>query len=467
MTHGGGAGVAQTMSHSKSAPALASSASRTTFAPGTKGPPPAAMPPSSSSSSSNIITTTHPPPTKAPPPSFTFTSAPEGYNQAPTFPQMDRGSTSSNGLFLGSTLTLTAAGPGSYKGIDALYPLLAKSPSKTRLQTTNRRHRDLRPLVGSMAALSLNGADRLLYEDGPDMNNYDLSHMNSFNAAISNKGFGTSVFKSEQGRFPPSRTEGAGVVLGVGLHEARKYHFRVPSAGGGGGGSPRREDKLDKERKTRREERKKLLDLAERLAHEKRDRNFAKEREREAAATMTTTAAAGSPTSRDGATSPGGRPVTPAFDGILDWAEVDTRASARQLTMDPKTAMPPPAQFKMFSSWKDDMPDIAFLEEEGLQVRPWTDRHRHAHARSATKSSQKSTTGGGGQVTVKFDNFPKEDRREETVVFGNHDPPKFASLRTGGIEAYLEVLREAKAGSKEVQSLDGFKAPNTKSMRFY
>lgn len=197
------------MSHSSSVPVIPTTA----LAP----PPTRTLPPRPSTTAEGVVLARST--TQKEKYGHSFTGAPEGFNQACSFQKMNRDSNSSNGFFLGSPFSLTQAGPGSYPNLDRS-TLIPPGPSKTRAATLARRLRDCRPLTGPAATLSLHGADRLLYEPGPE--SYDLAGGGCFGGALAKRNYLDSAFASEQGRFPPTRVLGSGLERTQGVHEPRK-----------------------------------------------------------------------------------------------------------------------------------------------------------------------------------------------------------------------------------------------------
>jgi len=421
-----------------------------------------------------------------------FTSAPEGYNQAPVFPKMLRDSNSSNGLFLGSPFSMTEAGPGSYPGIDKS-TCLTPGPSKTRVQTVNRRPRDCRPLGGSAATLSLHGADRLFLEEGPGPGKIPSS---SFALAQEKNGFCSSVFASEQARFVPVRESGKGLLRTFGMHEKRKYKRVLPARNPHLG-----EDGLkveDERTKTRNRriallvEQKKMA-VVRKAAKEEKKLKKQKEQERLSELANQLTAADFPPgmkykarSSKSGRSSPGqsGRAsppnaalmatatVIPPFDGIIDWDQSnEVEPIEKQL--------PPPAQFKNFDGWKAGLVPLNF--DYGSFVRPWTTsvgHHRHHQSKLHTSGSSHSVRFGGsvtGSITSKermgFSRGGNDDG-SMTADITNTDTVRFKEKRKMVYPWMKDMFKETiskddKQDIGVVEKLDSFKAPNTTLSRFY
>lgn len=123
---------------------------------------------------------------------MSFTSGPDGWNRSTCFSKSNR---------FGDPAT-------HYPGIGDYDPppssLLQPNPSKTRLSNLCRRGRDTAPKTGSSAMASLNGIDTLMPDPGPDCGSYEVN-VSSFDNALRNSGSASSIFKSNRGRFLPTR----------------------------------------------------------------------------------------------------------------------------------------------------------------------------------------------------------------------------------------------------------------------
>jgi hypothetical protein len=385
---------------------------------------------------------------------------------------------------------MTQAGPGSYPGIDKS-TLVKKGPSKTREKTLNRRLRDCRPLTGPAATLSLHGADRLLYEHGPE--SYDLGRLGCFENAKALKNFGSAVFNSQTGRFPPTRVLGSGMEKLHGDHEDKKYHRTIPKKGFHEDGIH-----VDDERAKIRAARQALLAKAAAASKEKKERAAAAHTAGEDESHHSHSNAShhsmvhGDGGGGDGRISPtfGARAATPVqmpFDGTIDW---DRTVS---LPEKDATAPPPPAQFKNFAGWRDNLKPLVFDGGMGhIAVRPWTNTHMvgGGGGRSgAGISSQGSANGsvrfspvaqdmssynkpmtGMGDGTGEREVFTagtfggRDTALEETVRFKEKKQMLYPWMK----EMYKEVIsKDVVEDMGDVAGLDTFKPPNTKSMRFY
>ena len=420
-----------------------------------------------------------------------FTGAPEGFNQAPRFPRMERDSNSSNGLFLGSPFSMTEAGPGSYPGIDKS-TCLTKGPSKTRIKTFNRRPRDCRPLGGSAATLSLHGADRLFLEESPGPGKIPAS---SFALAQEKKGFCSSVFASEQARFVPVRETGQGLLRTFGMHEKRKYKRVLPPKNSLlGEDGLKVEDERTKTRnrriallaeqktmatlrKTAKMEKKlKIQQELERLEEMKNQLTPAdfppdtiyKVKQKSGRSSPAQTGRASPPNAALMATA---TIITP-FEGTIDFDQCN---EVKQIQSD----MPPAAQFKDFSGWKVGLQPLNF--DYGSFVRPWTTSHGgggHLHHQKPHTSGSSHSVRFDGSVTGSVTSNERmgfsrgNDDGSMTADSANTDTVRFKEKRKMKYpwmkDMYKEVItKEAKQDIGDVESLDSFKAPNTTSMRFY
>ena len=391
-----------------------------------------------------------------------FTGAPLGFNQSPCFSIMSRDSNSSNGLFLGSAVSLTAAGPGSYPGIDKS-TLLEPGPSKTRTKTLNRRLRDCRPLTGPQATLSLHGADRLLLEQGPE--SYELGSLGCFEAAKALPNFGSAVFNSQTGRFPPTRVLGSGMEKLQGDHEEKKYGRTIPSKAGLDGSL-----QMDDERAKKRRAREELLAKTAAFKEAARVKEEAK-----AAAREREGARADSANGRVSPTFGGGgqraaTPVVMPFDGTIDWDKTVVAQSKSG------AQPPPPAQFESFRGWKHELQPLAFVTGgyEGGGVRPWTNsvlNNSHGGSAGSVRFSPVEGGMGMGEEGMEERGFTAGGV-DEGSVGGTGETVRFKKKRQMLYpwmkEMYKEtVSREEVKQVSDVKGLDTFKPPNTKSMRFY
>ncbi|GMH49065.1 hypothetical protein TrVE_jg4228 [Triparma verrucosa] len=382
----------------------------------------------------------------------TFTAAPEGYNQAPRFSTMHRDSNSSNGLFLGSPFSMTQAGPGSYPGIDKS-TLTPAGPSKTRMQTMNRRLRDCRPLTGSAATLSLYGADRMLQKEViPVPGKLPES---SFKSAQEKKGYCSSVFASEASRFIPTRELGKGLLREFGVHSPRKYKRVLPKKGFNDDGI-----KIVDERSKRREMRKKILHEQAELAKTKKAAKEAKKEKERAKKLEQTKRQQGSLNSAT---------VIKPFDGTIDWAKI-TNLDVKE--EDPVDFMPKAAQFTTFDSWKKNSSMIVFDDDSYINIRPWTQSSHISLPQTARSTNSVRFEAGEEMRFSRGGMYSRGEDGSLTANSASSDTVRFKEKRTMKYPwmkvMFKEVVsKDQKLDIENVESLESFKPPNTKSMRFY